>query len=587
MNRRDFIISAVAASASFGSARGLSSISNRVNVTDFGADPRGITDSTASVRTAIAQLGTSGGALVFPYGRYALSPSSSAEPLMVFNKCNDIEINGDGSTLLFSGFAKPFAFTNCRNLHIHDLSVDYPRPPFSQGKVLAVGERWFDIKIDPEFPIVGGELVEAFADYDPRTSLMVQDGVDSYYNVTGTTLVGPQTLRVALKDIVPVREGSTMVLRHQVYGSDVFAIFGGSGFRFEHIKLLTAPGMGILAYRCRNITVNELRVDTPANSTRLMSLTADATHFAECSGAVTLTNCRFRAMGDDAINSHSTYWEVTRRADSRSVEVLQAGLEMGHRKSRPFASSQLPFKKDRILLLDGGDFHEIGELSIEKAVLTEPCAQLTFTEPVPAEVTKGTLVCDLDNSPATSVRNCQFLGNRARAILAHRNTEIIGNTIRDCSLAGILLTSDPDWMEGPPVKDVRIENNHFSNCYYSWPASRRGVITLDIYEDKKLQVAPKARIHHDVHIVNNMFGDTGGAAVYCTAASKLNITNNQLARTWIGNQVTGDPDAIVLMNCADSEVSGNTSLTPQKLRVQSCAPTIRVSGNTGLRTEGL
>jgi hypothetical protein len=603
MNRRDFIVSTVAAPAWFGVAGRLSSVSNRVNVTDFGADPRGITDSTASVRRAIAQLGRSGGTLVFPSGRYALSSSSSDEPSMVFSECNDIEINGDGSTLLLSGLAKPFAFTNCRNLHIHDFSIDYPRPPFSQGKVLAVGERWFEVKIDPEFPVVGGERVEAFADYDPKTSLMVQDGVDSYYNVTGTTLVEPQTLRVALKEAArisqgdywwnskdsqtppaalknpaAVREGSIVVLRHQVYGSDAFRLIGCSDVQFAHVKLFAAPGMGILAVRCRNVAVEDLQVDTPPHSTRLMSLCSDATHFHDCRGTVVLTNCHFRAMGDDAINSCTSYWKVVGRVDSRTIEVYPWNSE-------PFEASALPSRKDRILLLDGEDYQEVGELSVEEARLRGRYARLAFTESVPPELAPGTLAYNRSNSTKTSVRNCEFLGNRARAILVHENAEIVENTISNCSLAAILMTSDPDWMEGPPVRNIRIERNRFSNCYYAWPASRRGAITLDIYEDKRLQRAPKARIHHDVQIINNDFADTGGAAVYCAAASKLNIANNRIARTWIGNQQAGEPDAIILVNVADSEVSKNISSIPQAIMLQSCEPTIKVTGNTRLTNE--
>jgi hypothetical protein len=135
-------------------------------------------------------------------------------------------------------------------------------------------------------------------------------------------------------------------------------------------------------------------------------------------------------------------------------------------------------------------------------------------------------------------------------------------------------------MEGPPIKNVRIERNRFSNCYYAWPATRRGAITLDTHHDRK--TVPKARIHRDVQIINNVFDDTGGAAIYCTATSKLTIANNRIARTWIGNQQAGEPEAIVLVNVADSEVSGNISSVPQVIKRQSCEPTIKITGNTGL-----
>ena len=590
MKRRTFVSSAIACGGSLVLAKATPP-AKRVSVTSFGADPSGAASCNDAVRKAIAALRGYRGTLVFPNGRYRFGPADG--PIMAFQECHDLDIDGDGSALLFSSrtrspavisatdpprdFTPSFQFTDCRGVSIHDFSVDYPRPPFSQGKVIAVGRLSFDLRVDPEFPVTGAEPVDAFADYDPKTKLMAHDGVDSFYNVAGLTLVAPQTLRVALKSPVALHEGALVLLRHPARGSDVFMVSGGSDFRFSRLKLFAAPGMGIMADRCDNIGVDDLQVDIAPNSSRLMSLNVDAVHFADCSGSMSVTQCRFRGMGDDAINCHSLYFKVKDRVDRRTVAV-------GGRGPQPVLASELPHATDQLRLFDGRDYREIGKFRLEGASVKGSSSHLTFTQALPPEVGPGALVHVCNRSPVTTVRDCRFLGNRARAILVHENADIVGNTIEDCSLAGILLICDSPWQEGPPVRNVRIEGNRFSHCSYSWPHARRGVITLDKEPGFPADAIPKVKIHRDVRILNNVFGSTDGAAVYCVAASNLKIAGNRFDRTWLGN-AGHEPEAVILKRCGESEIDRNTSAVPQAIKLEACDSSVRIRDNVKLTSK--
>lgn len=56
--------------------------------------------------------------------------------------------------------------------------------------------------------------------------------------------------------------------------------------------------MGIVGQRTHNVTVESCKV-TPSNG-RMISCTADATHFSNCTGKIELSHCIFENQMDDA-----------------------------------------------------------------------------------------------------------------------------------------------------------------------------------------------------------------------------------------------------------------------------------------------
>ena len=63
------------------------------------------------------------------------------------------------------------------------MTIDWERPPFSIGTVTAKGDKSFDVRVLDEFPVKGGEPVQAFMDYDPKTRLPRRHGLDVYHGV--------------------------------------------------------------------------------------------------------------------------------------------------------------------------------------------------------------------------------------------------------------------------------------------------------------------------------------------------------------------------------------------------------------------
>jgi hypothetical protein len=141
MQRREFLGHIVRTAAAGGVALatgrsawplvdGPSGSARRASVIDFGADPTGQKDATAAVQKAISSLGKRNARLVFPAGKYTFAASRSV--LMDFQGYEGLEIFGNGAELSFAGTTEPLHLTACKDLEVHDIVVDWTRPPCSK-----------------------------------------------------------------------------------------------------------------------------------------------------------------------------------------------------------------------------------------------------------------------------------------------------------------------------------------------------------------------------------------------------------------------------------------------------------------------
>jgi hypothetical protein len=108
----------------------------RASVVDFGADATGQKDATAAVQKAIASLAKRNARLVFPAGKYTFAASDGV--LMDFRGYEGLEIFGNGAELSFAGGTQPLRLTGCKDLEIHDMTVDWTQPPCSQEAARSV-----------------------------------------------------------------------------------------------------------------------------------------------------------------------------------------------------------------------------------------------------------------------------------------------------------------------------------------------------------------------------------------------------------------------------------------------------------------
>lgn len=263
-----------------------------------------------------------------------------------------------------------------------------------------------------------------------------------------------------------------------------------SGVLVEDVTIHHCGGMGLIAEKTDNVTVRRLQVVLRKGSPRIITTTADATHFCNCRGTVLIEECIFENMLDDATNVHGSYVRVTgitapNQVIARINHPQQAGYE--------FAG-----KGDEIDVVDGQTLACETHLRGEKTGTHHAhYIRLTFTSPVEGRLTVGDGLENMSWYPELIFRNNVVRNNRARSILVSTPRKVIieGNTFSSM-MSAILFEGDMDhWYEPGAVRDVTIRNNKFLDGTYG--GADFPTIFINPHQ-KKEDSGPSLRTqHHD------------------------------------------------------------------------------------------
>ena len=539
----------------------------RVIVSDYGALPGG-SDATPGVRLAIEALPRQEGAiLVFPPGIYRFHQAAGV--VLRLEGIADVLIDGSGVLLIFEGAAVPFFFRNCPTLSIIGVTVDWGRPPFSQGDVIGVTPdlTQADIRIDPEFPIDGHEPIEALATYDRARRLMALRGIDAYNVVRDVHLVANQVLRLVFTRPIPLSVGETVVLRHQVYRSNVFTLSKCSDVRFTDVVVNAAPGMAILGTQCHNLAFTNIQIAPTPRTGRLMSTCADGIHLADCTGSVDIRDCAMAGMGDDCINAHAGYLRIVHRIDNSTVLVSQPG-------EAPFGPQGLPVPGQAFTFSDGQTLQLLGSGKL-LADAGGARARLQFSRDMPSSIRDGDLLFNLADSPRVTIANCQFSGNRARGVLAHSNAVIENCTFANQFEEALLLLPSASSTDGGAVNDTTIRGNIIEGANRAgYPSGAIRIGALAHYAGKR-DYPSAAIVNRNVTIADNQIISAGADGIHVSSTGDLAIANNRIERP--------AGSAIVLLNVRQTTITGNTCVPPAALRIDpESVSEVTLSGNAGL-----
>src|SRR5699024_1666348 len=82
------------------------------------------------------------------------------------------------------------------------------------------------------------------------------------------------------------------------------------GVAIRDVNLYHCGGMGVIAQRSRDIELRKLVIVPSPGKGRMISITADATHYVNCGGYIRMIDCTFENQKDDATNIHGLYMAV-------------------------------------------------------------------------------------------------------------------------------------------------------------------------------------------------------------------------------------------------------------------------------------
>jgi len=388
-------------------------------------------------------------------------------------------------------------------------------------------------------------------DYDPATKLPMRHGLDVYGGVVRTELTAPQTLRVHLARDIPVPVGHLVVLRHYVYGHNAIAFHRCADVTVEDVTVWSTPGMGLIGIVSENVTLNRFNVLIRPGTQRLMSATADATHFGGCKGTVTYNDCVFEGMGDDGANVKSgLYLTIQKRLDDHTV-LGQHNLKM----------VDLPDAGDTMELIHTDTLLGYGSATVRSAAL-EPgegnVHRVEFEQPLPEGLREGDVLGNASRTPRLRMTNCTVRRNRARGVLCQtRDALIEGCTFEDCTSAGVLVMTEVVYFfESIGTRDVTVRNCRFLNCNYGAASAEAALQAFAWLKD--FAYPPQPGVHRNVVFEGNTITGTDEAGIFAAGVDGLTIRNNTIEQACRSAQRALGHDAVHIMSSSGVLLEGNT-----------------------------
>ena len=551
-----------------------------IKVTDFAALPDDGKNDTPAILAAIeACRDKQSTKLVFARGRYDINGGPMGQrgrlqPSLNIKNINNLTIEGNGAELIGHDYSTMFHFTECHNITINNLTVDWDPLPFTQGKVVEAEDDHIDIEVVAPFTAQAGRRTEALLGYDIERRRMARRYTDHYqkgYEKT-SEVVRPGVMRLFIgrQDrfagaLPPV--GKHIIVRHQVYGYQALQFSKCSNVRIENVNIYSNPGMGVIGSLCRDIFIRHLKVMLRPGSGRWMSCTADATNFPGCRGRIVMENCLFEGMGDDATNIKSGHYTVVaERLDDKKLSISG-----GRRGGIPPA----PQIGDR-LELSGEDLVPYATVTVKSTERDEEKRTLIveLSDKLPERAGKGDIVGNPSSCPSVHIRNCMVIRNRARGFIIKNRGAIIEDCyFQDITASAIGMNADINvWWESIGSHDIIIRNNHFVDCRFD-PDVVRGVIECLTNVGKRR--SPPG-VHQRITIENNIIDGSGADGVKIGSADGLVIADNVIDKI--------EDCAINIYDSRNIRITGNrVTNSSVALKTDGCETgTIKLENNIGL-----
>ncbi|MCF8378997.1 MAG: hypothetical protein K9H49_05420 [Bacteroidales bacterium] len=488
---------------------------------------------------------------------------------------SDIEIEADSAEFIFHGIILPFIIDNSENVKLSGFSIDWEVPLYSQVKVIATDEsnHTFDIEIDQASPygIRNGELIffkEGYEHNLERAICWNPETMAVAYNtwaVTPLTLGEPAVVRfldtleyqpsngigtLLQGSWFPLRELQNCLIAEELQPGVVrlsgqkkelprkgimIVSKGQNGINrlapaihirnakdvvISEVTVHHAGGMGLVAERSENIFLNHFNVALKNGSGRMLTTTADATHFNNCRGLIRISDCLFENMLDDAANIHGVYGIVEDIIDTRTLGIL-----MGHFQQLGF---DFVAPGDQIGFIEEGTsffpFANSEVSSIQK--INGTYYIIKFNEAFDPAVKKGILLDNLDWYPEVEFVNNIVRNNRARGLLINtrKKTTCEGNYFSPMDEAiSFHFNFGGDWYESGFSDEVIIRNNFFADCSYA--GRERAVINFSGDESQDTFIFKK------IVIENNKFKTFDPFLMNPVKVDTLIVRNNSISKS--------------------------------------------------------
>ena len=461
-----------------------------------------------------------------------------------------LTVEGNGAEFLFHGRLIPFALNGTTDCTLRHFSIDFVQPQIAQAEVVessAAGGTtlrvapWVNYRVmeDGGLETYGEDwanrLVSAIA-FERDTRHIVYNTGDLGLNTAGVEDLGDRRVRLPRWHDGRLAPGTVLALRSWQRPAPGIFLNECRDTRIENVKVHYADGMGLLAQRCTNVTLEKFGVCLRgSDDPRYFTTQADATHFSQCRGHIRSNGGLYEHMMDDAINIHGVYLRVKERRDDYTVLAsYEHGQAWGFAWGDP--GDEVQFIRSRTMETAG---------AVNRIAAIEPAGQAGVTgakafvirmeQPLDSAIAGGEAfgIENLTWTPTVEFRHNVVRNNRARGALfsSPRRTVVEDNLFDHTSGTAILLCGDCNgWYESGACRDLLIRRNTFINALTSMYQFTNAVIS--IYPEIPDLVQQKAYFHGGkrgaIRIEDNTFEAFDAPLLYAKSVDGLVFKDNVL-----------------------------------------------------------
>ena len=355
---------------------------------------------------------------------------------------------------------------------------------------------------------------------------------------------------------VGAKAGDVIAFRPRRRDVPAIVVYNSRNTLLEDVVVHDAKGMALIAQRAENVTWRGTRTAAAKTSGvfprpgAYASAHADASHFSNVKGQVTVENCWFEGMMDDAINVHSTCLAITNvvasnRNRCRYMHEQAIGFEV-------FCPGEtLPLLNGRTL--ETGP--ELKVVAVERHDARE--ITVTLAEPLPPGWGAGDAVENADYQCAATFRGNVVCNNRARGTLFTTPKPVVveSNLFSKVTGSPILFAGDDYyWYESGACRDVVIRGNVFSNCCTA--AAKHGYSkgVISFYPIVRDFAAQRRRYHGNVLVEGNAFNGFDVPLLFAISTENITWRDNRV--TYGGRYRGWEEPPFVFKHCLNVTIDG-------------------------------
>ena len=403
---------------------------------------------------------------------------------------HNVTLDFGGATFCMHGDIQPFTLIDCKNVTIKNVVVENERSHYTEGEIVSSFPGRYRIRTNDKYPfsVKDGNLI-VYGDgwrnehIDKHPMMFMQffekgtregTGYTPLVNIGKTVadydkkhfFVHHLTAREKHGDLVVKgglwmkrqKKGTRVVFEHESRGTGTLVACRCDDLTLENFRVLNGSGMAIVPICCHNVTLKKLLFTYDERSHGYVSNAADGLHTFACSGALTMEDCVFEGMIDDAVNIHGNYF-IAKSSQGKSLFVRCGSIAFSDENGPISHTYYFPLReKDIVSVNIGKTMDRRDEYTIERIIHHDSGVdELVLDRPPVFE--DGDLIEDLSAQVDLTMKNCFFGKTNTHLRFQTRGKVLIENCTSELPFG---LTGDTTyWFEGSPCIDFTVRNCRF------------------------------------------------------------------------------------------------------------------------------